>query len=182
MQRYRMLGALLALVFTVTSGSAGASDRKIDDFYGEYVGRSVMGEGDSLKERDINVTIEEIKRGFNISWSTVTHRGEGDSKRKSYSIDFRRSNRDKIYQSSMRKDVFGNPAPNDPMKGDPYVWARIKGDTLSVYALIVTDDGSYDMQAYHRTLTKDGMNLRFSRTIEGEAKKVITGELRRFKD
>jgi len=45
----------------------------------------------------------------------------------------------------MRKDVFGNRALNDPLKGEPYVWARMRGDTLTVYALIVTPDGSYDM-------------------------------------
>ena len=162
--------------------SAWAAERKIDDFYGTYVGRSVSGDDGAVKERDINVEIKEIKRGFNISWSTVTHRKDGDSKRKSYSIDFQRTNRDNIFQSGMRKDVFGGKRPNDPMKGDPYVWSRIKGDTLSVYALIVTDDGTYDMQAYHRTLTDEGMSLRFSRTMEGEPKKVLTGELKRFKE
>ena len=149
-----------------------------------------MGRGDlavesgkKLDERDINVTISEKGRGgFNVFWATVSTRADGELKRKSYSIDFRRTNRDNIYQSAMRKDVFGNDAPNNPMKGDPYVWARISGDTLSVYALIVTDDGSYDMQAYHRTLTPEGMKLRFSRTIEGEEKKVITGELKRVKN
>lgn len=154
-----------------------AADRPIEDFYGEYVGRSVAGNG--LDARDINITIEKVRRGFNISWSTVTHRNPGQAKRKSYSIDFRRTERDNIFQSSMRKDVFGNRAPNDPMQGDPYVWARINDDTLSLYALIVTDDGSYDMQVYHRTLTATGMRLKFTRFLEGEAVKTITGELRR---
>jgi hypothetical protein len=154
-----------------------AAERPIEDFYGEYIGRSVAGNG--LQARDINIAIEEVRRGFNVSWSTVTHRKSGKAKRKSYSIDFRRTKRDNIYLSAMRKDVFGNRAPNDPMKGDPYVWARINGDTLSVYALIVTDDGSYDMQVYHRTLTANGMRLEFTRFLEGEAKKTITGELKR---
>lgn len=179
MQRNRIQTAFWALLFVVIAGPLGAAERNVADFYGEYVGRTVSGEDDSLNERDINVSIKEIKRGFNIAWSTVIHRTGSESKRKSYSIDFRRTNRDNIFQSAMRKDVFGTQSPNDPMKGDPYVWARIKGETLSVYALIVTDDGSYDMQAYHRTLTKDGMNLRFSRTVEGEQKKVILGELKR---
>ncbi len=81
----------------------------------------------------------------------------------------------------MRKDVFGNRAPNDPMKGDPYVWARLRGDTLTVYALIVTPDGSYDMQVYDRTLTKNGMKLDFKRFLEGQKVKSIKGELQRIK-
>jgi hypothetical protein len=80
----------------------------------------------------------------------------------------------------MRKDVFGNRAPNDPMKGDPYVWARLQGDTLTVYALIVTPDGSYDMQVYGRTLTKNGMELDFKRFLEGQEVKSIKGELQRI--
>ncbi len=69
----------------------------------------------------------------------------GKAKRKSCSIDFRKTKRGDIHQSAMRKDVFGNRALNDPLKGEPYVWARMRGDTLTVYALIVTPDGSYDM-------------------------------------
>ena len=180
MQPHRFWLASAALLFLVAvAGPVAAAERSIKDFYGEYVGRTVSGGDKALQGRDINVTIKPLKRGFNVSWSTISHRANGDAKRKSYSIDFRRTNRDNIFQSAMRKDVFGQEAPNDPMKGDPYVWARIKGDTLSVYALIVADDGSYDMQAYHRTLTKDGMTLRFARTVEGEPKKVITGVLKR---
>lgn len=171
--------SFVVLLFALFSGTALAADRPISDFYGEYVGSSLSGQGSDLEERDINVIISEEKRGFNVAWSTISAREGGALKRKSYSISFRRTNRDNIYQSAMRTDVFGNEAPNNPMEGDPYVWARIAGDTLSVYALIVTDTGSYDMQAYHRTLTPEGMKLRFSRTVEGEEKKVIAGELKR---
>ena len=178
--RHNLVSAFCAALFFVLAGGvAAAADRPLEDFYGEYVGRSVSGNGKDLETRDLNVTIAAVKRGFNVSWATISSRAGGELKRKSYSIEFRRTNRDNIYQSAMRLDVFGNESPNNPMKGDPYVWARISGDTLSVYALIVTDSGSYDMQAYHRTLTPDGMTLRFARTVEGEEKKVIDGELKR---
>jgi archaellin len=154
-----------------------AAERTIDDFYGEYVGRSVAGK--DVSARDINVTIAASKYGFNISWSTVTYRTGSEAKRKAYSIDFAKTKRDKIYQSSMRKNVFGKRVPNDPIKGDPYVWARIADDTLSVYALIVTSAGGYDMQVYNRTLTDAGLRLEFTRFLEGETLKTITGELTR---
>ncbi len=158
-----------------------AADRSIEDFYGEFAGRSISASADKLKKRDINVEIKEVRRGFNISWTTVTFQKGGKATRKSYTIDFRRTKREGIYQSAMRQDVFGNRTPNDPMKGDPYVWSRIRGDTLSVYALIVTGDGSYDMQVYNRTLTANGMTLDFKRFLEGEEVKSITGELQRIK-
>jgi len=175
---------LLAMMFAVAIMAAGGpaahgqtAERTVKEFYGEYVGRSVAGEG--VSARDINVTISASKYGFNISWSTVSYRKSGKAKRKVYSIDFRKTNRDKIFQSSMRKNVFGKRVPNDPIKGDPYVWARVTGDTLSVYALIVTADGGYDMQVYNRTLTENGLVLEFIRFLEGEKLKTITGELKR---
>ncbi len=158
-----------------------AADRPIEDFYGEYAGRSVSASADKLKKRDINVEIKSIRRGFNVSWTTVTFRKGGKARRKSYTIDFRKTKRSGIFQSAMRQDVFGNRTPNDPMRGDPYVWARIRGDTLSVYALIVTSDGSYDMQVYNRTLSPNGMALDFKRFLEGQEIKSVTGELQRIK-
>ena len=163
------------------AAGAYAADRAIEDFFGEYTGRTISASANEVKTRDINVEIKEIRRGFNVAWTTVTLRKGATAKRKSYSIDFRKTKRDGIYQSAMRKDVFGNRTPNDPMRGDPYVWARIQGDTLSVYALIVTDEGSYDMQVYNRTLTKNGMALDFKRFLEGQEVKSIKGELQRIK-
>lgn len=174
----KVILASLAMLWSV---GAWAADRSIEDFYGEYRGRSVSDSGDKLDTRDINVEIKEIRRGFNVAWTTVTFRKGGKASRKSYTIDFRKTKRDGIFQSAMRKDVFGNQTPNDPMKGDPYVWARVRGDTLSVYALIVTNDGSYDMQVYSRTLIPNGMTLQFTRYLEGEEVKSISGELQRIK-
>jgi archaellin len=171
---------IVGLAILWTTG-AWAADRAVEDFYGEYAGRSISASADKLKTRDINVEIKAIRRGFNVSWTTVTFRKGGKATRKSYTIDFRKTKRDGIFQSAMRQDVFGNRTPNDPMKGDPYVWARIRGDTLSVYALIVTGDGSYDMQVYNRTLTANGMTLDFKRFLEGQEVKAITGELQRIK-
>jgi archaellin len=173
--------AMVTCVAVLWAAGAMAADRAIEDFYGEYAGRSISASADKLKTRDINVEIKEIRRGFNVAWTTVTLREGKKATRKSYSIDFKKTKRGGIFQSAMRKDVFGNRAPNDPMRGDPYVWARLRGDTLSVYALIVTGDGSYDMQVYNRTLTANGMVLEFKRFLEGQEVKSIKGELARIK-
>lgn len=177
----KLVQAVVTSVVLIWTTAAIAADRAIEDFYGEFTGRTVAAGDGEVKARDINVKIEEIRRGFNVSWTTVSLRKGGKAKRKSYSIDFRKTKRGDIYQSAMRKDVFGNRAPNDPLKGDPYVWARLQGETLTVYALIVTPEGSYDMQVYDRSLTANGMVLEFKRFIEGEEVKSIKGELQRIK-
>jgi hypothetical protein len=52
---------------------------------------------------------------------------------------------------------------------------------MTVYALHVIDDGSYEIQVSERRLTDDGMALTFTRTRRGEILKTITGVLKRKK-
>ncbi len=68
------------------------------------------------------------------------------------------------------------------MDGDPYVWARVSSATLSIFGLLVPDDGGYEIQAYHRTLTDTGMDLEFIRTREDNVVRRISGTLQRVDD
>ena len=65
------------------------------------------------------------------------------------------------------------------MKGEPYFWAHIEGDTLTVQGMHVRDDGGYEMQTYERTLTAEGMVLEFRRVADGVVMKTIEGFLER---
>ena len=107
---------------------------------------------------------QTIGDGFNVSWTTITKRADGRKRKKSYSIDFSTSKRDGIYSSAMRRDMFGNRRPIDPLAGGvPFVWATLKGATLTVHALLITDDGGYELQSYRRTLVEKGLRLEFRR-------------------
>ena len=70
-----------------------------------------------------------------------------------------KTDRSGIYRSAVKQNAFGGYVPLDPMLGEPYSWARIEGDVMTVYALVVRDTGGYDMLAYERRLTADGMHL-----------------------
>ncbi|MDP6806002.1 MAG: hypothetical protein QF902_11850 [Rhodospirillales bacterium] len=48
--------------------------------------------------------------------------------------------------------------------------------------MVITEDGSYEMQQYDRTLTEDGLALAFSRIRDGKQLKDIKGELKRVGD
>lgn len=90
--------------------------------------------------------------------------------------------RDNIYSAASRQDMFGKQVPIDPISGkDPYYWARITGKTLSVYNIIINDDGGYEMQVYHRTLTDDGMKVEFQRIRDGAPQRSVSGVLKRMK-
>ncbi len=170
-----------SLVILIAAGSVSvAAERKIEEFYGNYVGKTVSQGAKGTSERDLSVSIEPLKKkGFSIAWTTVIPRKNGEASRKSYKINFQKSKRANIYAAGMRPNLFGGWIPLDPMKGEPYIWARIEGETLSVFAMHVIEDGSYEMQAYHRTLTDEGMKLVFSRSRAGEVLKTIEGTLKK---
>jgi hypothetical protein len=172
------LAILLVLgLLTLTAGQVAAAP--IDPFVGNYTGRSIStGEG-GLLERDLAVTIEKVGKGFRLAWTTVSRRADGSLNRKAYRINFKPSVRKTIFSSSTRKNKFGRSVPLDPLKGEPYVWAKIEGKTLTVFAMLITDEGGYEMQVYQRTLTEQGLALSFSRFRDGRQLKAITGTLLR---
>lgn len=173
------LAVLAGLVWSASGAAMAAASRPIEDFFGTYVGRSISTIGAGLSTRDLNVVIKKHKKGFTLDWATVTRKADGKVKSKSYSINFRASKRPGIYASAMRNNVFGGSVPLDPLEGDPYVWAALEGDTLTVHALIITDEGGYEMQIYSRTLTEEGLFLKFSRNRDGVQQKFITGTLKK---
>ena len=168
---------LLQVVVLLPVKSFAGSDFKA--FYGRYVGSSVSEDSTQIQKRDIDVTIKPYKRGFNITWSTITHRSGKQPKKSISSINFRLSGRQNVFGSAMGKDKFGNEIPLDPLKGNPYVWAIIDGKTLTVNSLLVFEDGGYEIQTYERTLIDGGMSLDFSRVRNGDVLKKIKGKLRR---
>jgi hypothetical protein len=79
----------------------------------------------------------------------------------------------------MKRNVFGHDVQLDPMKGEPYVWARIHGDTLSVYSLFVAEDGGYEIQQFDRTLATGGLDLDFQSVRNGEIQRTVSTFLTR---
>lgn len=171
---------ILVLVGIIGVMPVPAAALDLTPFFGHYTGHSLDGDGESVSKRDFDVTIEKSgKRGFGLSWRTFVYRSDGSVKKKDYSIEFRATDRDGIYTSAEKKDMFGAKVPSDPMKGEAYLWAKIKDKRITVYGFMVTDEGGYEMQIYHRTLTDTGMDLEFSRQREDGVFRRITGALQR---
>ncbi|MFQ6024590.1 MAG: hypothetical protein ACE5NW_17890 [Acidiferrobacterales bacterium] len=173
----RILLILIAFVSLADRHQAWAGDMPIEAFFGDYVGQTTSVVGREVTKRDLNVSIKANDTAFTIDWTAIMRKSSGKIKRKHYSIDFRPTRRENIFSSAMKTNMFGHSQALDPLKGDPYVWARINGATLTVYALLITDAGGYEMQVYDRTLTDNGLHLRFSRVRDGETLRLIEGTL-----
>lgn len=143
-------------------------------FVGSYSGSAQVEDNGTTSQRDMSVTIQTTDTGFEVSWKSISHKSDGRLKEKEYTIGFLPTRRDGIYSSAMGVNVFGNPVPLDPMKGDPYVWGRIIGDTLTVFSLLIDKGGGYEMQEYNRTLAEGGLNLEYQRVRNGRKLKSIS--------
>lgn len=177
---YRITVCVLAIALGTISAVFAAS-YSIKPFIGTYEGEALSDtRGGQISKRDINVEIKPFKRsGFTVDWMTIRHKSDGELSRKKYSISFEPTKRPGIYSSAMRTNMFGDEVPHDPLKGDPLVWAKIEGESLIVYVMIITEEGGYEMQTYRRTLTDVGMQLEFSRVGDGKPLRIVTGELKR---
>ena len=170
------LGAFVTALFVWVQ----AVQADISRFLGEYSGTAdlVTVDGQSTT-RDMSVMISETKDGFRVAWESVSHKDDGRKKTKSYEVDFMPSDRPGIFAAAMQRNVFGHAVPLDPMKGEPYVWGRITGDTLTVFSLFLDDTGGYELQQFDRTLAEGGLMLKFSVARNGAPQRSVESFLKR---
>ena len=173
----RVVAFLVFFISVWPAYAAAVDDLTINDFLGRFEGQAVSESGGEVATRDIAVELAEFKDGFKLKWATTTKRNDGRMKRKTYEVNFTTSAREGVYASAMRRNLFGKAVPMDPIKGDPYVWATLDGATLTVHALLITEDHGYEMQTYKRTRTADGMRLVFHRVRNGARLRDVTGTL-----
>jgi hypothetical protein len=176
------LAAVLGLLATMPIRAVAAMPAGFEKFYGEWAGTALSDTGGEIAPRDIQVKIAPQGNGFALTWVLVIHKAAGKDKRSEVSINFQPTKRSGIYTSAMRVNAFGNATPLDPLRGDPYVWARLDGPKLTVYALVITESGGYELHEYERSLTPAGaMKLDYSRIVDGDVQRAVTGTLKRVK-
>ncbi|WP_416368472.1 hypothetical protein [Tritonibacter mobilis] len=174
------LWAFMALSVLMLSVQSALGSELLDKFVGSYSGSAEVEQIDgTVEKRDMSVVIRETSKGFEVKWSTAIRRADGDSKTKSYKIEFLPSERDGVFAAAMQTNVFGHTVQMNPMKGEPYVWARVIGDTLTIFSLYVAENGDYLMQQYDRSLAEGGLNLEFSLHRNGKPSRKVSTFLTR---
>ena len=162
---------IMPAFFLALAGAPALAD--IAKFFGSYTGTAKVSVSGKTEDRDMGVVITETDKGFQVKWTSIIRKADGRVKTNEYTIGFVRTQRDGIYSSAMKSNVFGKAVPLDPLKGDPYVWSRLSGDTLSLFSMLIDENGSYTVQEYHRTLTEGGLDLDYRRLEAGEEIKMI---------
>lgn len=146
---------------------AQAADLSPAAFYGTFQGSGFAEDKDSIyfgtTVRDLDVIIAPSGAGFNVTWTTIIRAG-GDPK----NPDVRRKTQTATFSPTDKANVFRGAPSGDPLAGNPYVWARIEENTLTVFIMTIGESGEYSMQSYARTLSGYGMDLVFTRIRDGE--------------
>lgn len=178
-----LMGRLVPLVLLAVLGAvllAKAALADVTPFVGRYAGsvETINSDG-SVEARDMSVSIDQGRYGFLITWSTVSLREDGTRKEKTYEVRFVESDRSGIYAAAMERNVFGHAVQMDPMKGQPYVWGRITGKTLTVFSMFIAPNGDYEMQQYDRTLADGGLDLRYVVHRNGAPTRTVSTFLKR---
>lgn len=173
----KLVAAVILLTAALANGTPGmAGDLPVLAFAGHYTGtglaRNNLSEYFNLTVRDLDVVITPRDEGFVLNWTTVLRQG-GDPenptvKRKSTSLTFVPTENENVFRTVRR---------SDPMSGESFAWARIRGRTLTVHSLVISEGGSYEIHTYDRTLGAGGMALKFTRVRDGETTRSVTGKL-----
>lgn len=171
---------LRRLIFTAALLIPGALlAGTFDRFEGTYIGSAEFEYQGKVEQRDLSTTITAQEVGFTVNWTSVSFKPDGRTTEKTYNIEFSASERDNIYKSAMKKNLFGKATPLDPLQGEPFVWAYVEGDTLTVYSMFINETGGYEVQEFHRTLADGGLDLLFRRVHNGVPQKEIQTFLER---
>ncbi len=171
------------LMVLTTPISAQAQAKNIQDFFGIFLGKLVSDSSGGTLERDLKLVIQPHKKnGFSLKWTTIIHLDNGTDKIKNLHAKFAELKRPGIYASEMAQDLFGNFIPLDPLEGEPFYWAGLKGDTLTVHTLFIHANGGYEMHIYKRRLIDNTIQVEFKRVINGEPEKTLTAVLKRTKN
>lgn len=159
------IAIVLGFTAALISSAAQAADRKIDEFYGRWIGTGQATQGGvnpvATQSRDSEVVIEKAADGFKISWTTMSSDvGNGSqSKVKTSSLTFK---------AAKHANLFVDVKSGNAMDGKKTTWARVAADTLTINQLVIAEDGQWDVTVYDRTLKDaDHMNLSFTRVTNG---------------
>ena len=176
MKRLSIRGLFVALLLCCGYAPAVAADLNIKAFFGKFQGGGIAENDDSIyfgvTARDFDVTIAPAGSGFSVIWTSVI-RGGGDPNKP----NVRRKTTKRTFEPTGKRGVWKAVESKDPVADGELCWARLRENTLSVYLMVIRDDGAYEIQKYDRTLQPSGMLMNFTRVRDGERVRQVKGRL-----
>jgi len=165
-----------ALVAFSSTASAQKRTLSIAHFYGTFSGGGVAENEDSIyfavTARDFDVVIAPAGKGFKVTWTSII-RGGGDVEKP----EMRKKSTTRNFVPGNRRGEFNGTSSGNPLSGKEVSWARIKDNALIIYLMVIDKKGAYQLQRYERKLVGTGMELTFTRLLDGENVRTVKGRL-----
>jgi hypothetical protein len=180
-------GAAAALIVLVAGllpagapPQAAAGD--LEPFFGAYVGVAEVEDlrTGETRQRDMDIVIQPYHQdGFMIQWVNVTlvdgRRDLPGVERRIQEVRFEPADGRDLYIEVEADNPFREREEILPLHGDPVRWASLQDGRLHVYAFVVAEDGTYELQIYDRVLTDQGIDIEFQRIVDGQVVRRISG-------
>src|SRR5262249_11547289 len=151
-------------------------DLPIAAFFGRFTGSGIAAGEDAdylgVTQRDLDVQIQAQGSGFGATWRTVLRQGgsPGNPNVRTREVAL-------TFVPVGRPGVFRANESGDPTAGQALVWARIRGNTLYIYEINMTEDGRWDVQTYARTVSGAGTRPEYPRLVDGERRRIVRGRM-----
>lgn len=177
-------GAIVAGIAAALS-DGGAMAATIDDFVGRWQGIELEISGDApdlaLEPGHLDFEIGRKDGGFRISW-TGLGRADNGLRPQTVEADFVPTERPGVFaydpgSPSLLGRLFADPSTGNPLEGDTLLWARLEGETLTVYGLSIGSDGGFELERYARTLDDGGIAVRYTHRAENDRVVTVEGRL-----
>ncbi len=174
---------MMILLACLLPGMAYADQSSIEAFIGSWNSANAVSESDRLAPDALSVEVEAEAEGFRLLWRDLGKSGQGGIGGDGIEARFVPADRPGVYEfqpssGSLLTRMFASPATGNPLEGETLIWARIDGQTLAVYSMMIDKKGGFDLDHYSWTKTDAGLSLTFiKKTEELGSGEQIEGEL-----
>ena len=168
----------LAVLLVLGFADLATAEAGMGDFYGDYTGYGFAEDttGPFINtERDFELSIAPLEPdGFEVSWTTVKRKGDGPN-----SLEASISRNAAKFRPSDTPGVYHAEDNGAPLAGGILSWARLQGDLLTVYRMVVEPSGVPELHVYRRMITAKGLELHFTAVRDGKLVRSVRGRYRR---
>jgi hypothetical protein len=153
---------------------AACADSGLSRFFGTYSGFGVAEDSTGPfinTERNFALAIRPADAGgFEVSWSTGKRKGN-DPNQLAAIIDTQTTQ----FRPTGKPGLYRGVDAGSPIDGATLAWARLQGDLLVTYQLVLDESGVPEMQIYRRRLTPKGLELLFTASRDGQVTRTVRG-------
>jgi hypothetical protein len=161
----------VTLLACVIPGVVWADQPSIEAFIGSWKTAEISSSSDALAPNALDLKIAAEAGGFSLVWRDLGKSGQAGIGSEGIEAQFVPANRPGVYEyqpssGSLFSSMFASPATGNPLEGETLIWARIDGDTLAVYSMMIDQAGGFDLDHYSWERTETGLQLTFTKKTE----------------